>query len=139
MPETILSLAAELTARDPMWSIYPAADGALILRAHGLTYSTRDHASIKDLLRAALAYKPIPVIPRQPCYLDRSAVTIRKSGSKWEAATPVGNFCNMKTKREAEAAVDRLEIRMRESRDWWFEQYAHTVAEGVEGVDYVYR
>jgi len=136
---TIDEKLKELTARDPRWAIWPAGDGSIVLKTEWETYSTdRQGDGLETLVDAALAYVPLPVIPRKPRAFDRHSVAIRKSGNRWEVSTNLGTFTTA-TKRKATETIDRFDSLSRERIEKWETTYGPLISAGQEGVDFRYE
>ena len=134
----VCHLTTQLDLRFRRWDLYRAELGHWIVKIGTDTVSDE---TLVGAMEKAVIFRPLPVIPRAPDRLSRSLFVARKqSASKW-ALMYDGSDCgvyNIKSKRLAEQAADKLTEQSHNRRDDWDAQYGAMVANGTEGTDYRY-
>lgn len=138
-------LVEQLDAKYPGWQMWRSAMSAWWVKMPNPNETGRfqpfevSDPTIEGVLAKAVAFVPLPLIPRRPRPVNRHDLRAVRDGGKWtlrEGETLV--HANLKTKREAEECADRYAGRTREAADKWDDEFGK-VAAGVEGVDFAYR
>ena len=123
------------------WTLWRTPGDSWVIQIRG--DSQTDHISgttLDEALLAAAAFRRLPTIPRRPKLHSRSSYSIKRDGSKWHLCINGDSaLCNLKTKREAEEAIERFFLRETHWQRAWDEKYGAMVARSVEGVDFRYE
>lgn len=124
------------------WGMYFNGNGQYILE---LGINADNHRNfgpsndLKQLVTAAANWRFMPIYPRMPLAPMRDRFTVAKTGSSWTVLLDERGFrYNFRTKKEAEATIDRTIECAQQARMEWYDNVLPLTAGKVEGVDFRY-
>jgi hypothetical protein len=136
----VAAMVAELDERYGAcgWSMWRAAIGGWFVKIES-DKSTHSKPTISQAIKAAIDYKPLPVVPRRPSIFSASgAIVYKVRGGGWGVEYK-GRDCYvwLPTKKMAEQWAKQEEERADKAYDDWMANYGWILGK-KEGVDFRY-
>ena len=135
------ALACVLDERYGMdgWAMWRATIGGWVVKIES-DKSTHSKPTISQALKAAIDYKPLPVVPRRPSLFSADGAGIYKAGKRGWRVEYRGRDCCvwLETKKMAEQWAKQEEERADKAYEDWMANYGWTLGK-QEGVDFRYE
>ena len=120
------------------WSMWRAAIGGWVVKLE-CDKSTHSKDTISEAIKAAIDYKPLPVVPRRPIEFLAANAEIYKSGSLWRVWYKQRDCCvGARTKRAAWHWCEMTEYANKKAIEDWMTNHGWTLVK-QEGVDFRYE
>ena len=139
--EKIDSQIEILNSRYERWGMWQTADKRWCVRLYvpGVTDRLFDSHLLTGAVHAAVDYIPKPVYPKQPLIPSKADSKIEKSTShkgKWEVRYRGYFQYLLKSKTDAEAAIEKTLIRARQASEDWDREVGPLIAGKCAGIDF---
>lgn len=134
-------LCKQLDATGFKWDLYRAGMGTWVVTCdNGTRKEAFNFPTIRESMRAALAYRWPRVIPKRPWSFSMAGVAVRKVGNQWEVTVDGRFYMNAGgTKTKVLEQMEKHSRRSVEAAEAWDREYLHVVASGIQWVDWEYE
>ena len=137
----VAELCQQMQAKYERWSIWQAcASGDWIIAADaGQQTYNGGHRDMIAALRNAVAWRPLPIVPRRPFVYSEALFSAVKSGGRWTLLydrSPLSY--HIESKKKAMAFGRKMSERSRQQEAEWLEKHGWSLHK-TEGVDFVER